>query len=147
MTNEKRSTVSIMTNVERAKILINDAREYKAEAENAFKENKWNRSIRRAQETVELYLKGIMKLINIEFPKVHDIGKFLVKELEKKGKKLPEEVANRIIEISSMLAEKRAPAFYREEEYSREDAREAIEGMRFVSQIAEKLLTELSHEQ
>jgi len=131
-----------MTNYDRAKVLIEDAHIYRKDAENAFKEGGWNRTIRRAQEAVELYLKGILKLMNVEFPKVHDVGRFFIAELEKKGKKLPKETSDKIVEISSMLAEKRAPAFYREEEYSEEDARQAIEGMRFIFQITEKLLKE-----
>lgn len=135
-----------MTNFERAKKLINDARTYKEEAEQAFESKEWNRTIRRAQESVELYLKGIMKMMNIEVPKIHDVSKIFVIEIEKKGKKLRRETAEKIIRTSSALSEKRAPAFYREEEYTEDDAKESIEAMRFIAEFIEKLLKEFPNE-
>jgi len=135
-----------MTNFERARRLINDARSYKEEAEEAFQDKEWNKTIRRAQESVELYLKGIMKMMNVEVPKIHDVSRVFVREIERKGVKLEKGIAEKVIMISSSLSEKRAPAFYREEEYTEDDAREAVEGAKFIAEFAEKLLEEFSNE-
>ena len=128
-----------VNNFERGERLLKDARDYEKEAEEAFKRGQWNRTIRRAQEAVELYLKGTMKIMNIEVPKIHDVGRLFVKEIKEKGIPLDEEIADGIIWISSSLSERRAPAFYREEEYGEDEAKEALEGLRFISKVIEKV--------
>ena len=132
-----------MNNFEKGKRLIEDAREYKEDAIISFQKENWNRTIRRAQESVELYLKGFMEIIGIEVPKIHDVGKIFVNTCRRKKIKLEKSIGEKIIEISSFLSEKRAPAFYREEEFGREDARRAIESVKFISQSIEKLLKEI----
>jgi len=135
-----------MNNFERGERLIKDAYSYAREAEKSFAEQQWNRVIRRAQEAVELYLKGIMKILNIEFPKIHDVGRVFVEEVRKKKIKMGEKIARKIAWASSALAEMRAPAFYREKEYHEEEAGEAIENMHFVEKVIKKLLKELKNE-
>lgn len=135
-----------MTNYERGKKLIKDAEEYKKDAIKYFKKEDWNKVIRRAQESFELYLKGVMKIIGIEVPKIHDVGRVFVEGLKKRNISVSEDTTEKIIYFSSLLSEKRAPAFYREEEYRKEDAEEAIEILKFISNFIKKLLKEINHE-
>ncbi len=109
----------VMENYKVAEKLIKDADKYLKEAERNYKDKESNITIRRAQEAVELYLKGFLKLLCVEFPKIHDIGVFFIKILEEKKIEIKEEEKNLIIEASSFLAEKRATAFYREIEYDK----------------------------
>lgn len=132
-----------MLNYEVGEKLIRDAEIYRREALTYFKKGDWNKVIRRSQESFELYLKGIMKIIGIEVPKIHDIGKIFVESLKNRGLSVKDEIALKIMSYSSFLAERRAPAFYREEEYDEEEAKEAIEIMKFISKFVKKILKEI----
>lgn len=94
-------------------------------------------TVREAQEVVELLLKGLLRFIGVEAPKVHDVGKTLDEHLEY----LPEVVKEnlkKIKAISKRLRKERELSFYGSEdfipseEYDEEEAREAIEDARFV---------------
>jgi len=95
------------------------------EMREAFSEGDWNLTIRRAQEAVDLYLKSLLKCMNIEFPKVHNIAPLLIKEFPKIGISILPEEKDKLLFISSDLSRRRAPALYQEEEYSQEEAEEA----------------------
>ena len=41
----------------------------------ALQEDDFNMVVRRAQDSVELTLTGALKIMGIEYPKVHDVGK------------------------------------------------------------------------
>lgn len=72
-------------------------------------------------------LKGLLKIMEVEYPKVHDLGRFFGTILIQKGMELSREEQDKIRFISASLAEKRAPAFYFEKEYTKEEAKEAME--------------------
>ena len=93
-----------------------------------FEKEKWNIVVRKAQEVVELSLKGILKIMGIDFPKVHNVAPLFVNLLQEKGIELGKEVSDRILSISMLLAKDRAPAFYGEKVYSRDDAEIAQNG-------------------
>lgn len=122
-----------MTNLESGERLLQDAKLYLQEAENYFTNEKWNPAVRRAQEVVELSIKGLLKIMGVEYPRVHDPSKYLIKKLEEKEIPISEDEKQRIVNISLILTSKRAPAFYHEEDYTREDAEEAIDGARWMS--------------
>lgn len=63
-----------MDNFKRAEELFKAAKDIYYEMEGDFKRGNWNLTIRRAQESAELALKGVLKIMNIEFPKQHDVG-------------------------------------------------------------------------
>jgi HEPN domain-containing protein len=89
-------------------------------------ENKdWNLAVRRSQEVVELTLKGALKMLGIDFPKVHDVGMIFSDGAKEKGVSLSQDTLQRIQQISKWLAEARAPAFYVERSYTKEDASKA----------------------
>lgn len=120
--------------IDEAKVIL--ARDLKG----AFESNDYNLTVRRAQEVVELTLKGILKILGIDYPKVHDVGILFVEEIKKKIPNLSEELLDKIVEISAWLGETRAPSFYFEKEYTAVDAKNAFEGAQFVFCEVNKLV-------
>lgn len=96
--------------------------------------------VRRAQEVVELLLKGALKTLGIEYPKIHDVGRIFEQTIRNKMKTFDEEVIKRISRISSRLAEDRGPSFYGEKIFKREEAEEAYEDAKFVFNEVTRLL-------
>jgi HEPN domain-containing protein len=97
-----------------------------------FDEESYADVVREAQEICELVLKAVLRLIGIEPPKFHDVGKIIV---ENSGL-LPEAMRAEVDEISRHsfeLRRDRELAFYGAldvdpwEDYRREDAVRAIE--------------------
>lgn len=99
--------------------------------------------MRRAQEVVELTLKGLLSLIGVDYPKVHDVGEVFAKVMKEKGQALSEETLAEIRAISADLARKRAPAFYFEEEHDESEARFASAQAQWVLQLGRTLATQL----
>lgn len=93
--------------------------------------------VREAQEVVELALKAVLRLIGVEVPRVHDVGKILGKYEDS----LPEEIRQnlkKIAIISKRLRKERELSFYGAEdfipleEYTAEEALQAINDAKFV---------------
>lgn len=123
------------SNKEKGKKLMIEAEEiYGWELKTAVERQDWNLAVRRSQEIVELYLKGALQLLGIDYPKVHDVGTIFLKEAKNKGLNLPEDTFSRIREASRWLAEARGPAFYGEKDYKKEDAFKAYEDATFILQ-------------
>ena len=66
-----------MTNEEMAASALRIAGRIFEEAKRYRTEGTWNLAIRRCQEAVELSLKGLLRLLGLEVPKVHDVSGFL----------------------------------------------------------------------
>lgn len=132
-----------MTNEKRAEFLIKGAEERLGELRRSFERGSWNMAIRSAQEVVELSLKSLLKLMNIEYPKEHDVGRMVEKTLVEKEIALDPGLFEKIKRISTHLTEKRAPAFYGEVIYGKGDAEEALDGAEFVFSFAKGLLERL----
>lgn len=128
-----------MTNFESGKKLLKEADECFEEMISAFQRGSWNMVIRRAQEVIELNLKGILKIIGVEYPKVHDPAKYFLEIAEKKGLGVDKENGEQIKRISADLSEKRAPAFYYEKDYTEKDAIEAKKGAEFIKRFIKSL--------
>lgn len=101
--------------------------------------------IRESQEVVELSLKGMLRFVGVEPPKIHDVGGLLLEHKDK----FPEDIAKqlkKLAEISKRLRKERELAFYGDidfiptEEYTKQDAQEAIKDTQFVVGTAKKLL-------
>jgi len=111
-----------------------------------FKKSAFSDVVREAQEIVELSLKGMLRFVGIEPPKFHDVGGLL---LEHKNKFLPDISRNleKLAVISKKLRKERELAFYGDidfiptEEYTDEDASQAIEDARFVVNTAKRLIS------
>lgn len=133
-----------MNNLEAGHNLIREAVEYFDEVERAFMRGSWNIVVRKSQEVVELVQKGMLKILGVEYPKVHDPSDFFIKILEKKGIPLNKEDAIKIVNISAELTEKRAPALYFEKQYNVQDAQGAKEGAGFVLGIIKRILNQIN---
>lgn len=110
-----------------------------------FQKRAFSDVIQEAQEIVELSLKGMLRYVGIEPPKIHDVGSLLLEYREK----FPPEIAAQVEKlalISKRLRKERELAFYGDvdfiptEEYTEEDASAALGEARFVVEIAQKLI-------
>lgn len=99
--------------------------------------------MRRAQELVELSLKGLLKALGTEYPRLHDVGDAFVKAAAAKSVNINTQTLERIRDISSYLARDRAPAFYMEQEFTQEQAERAQADARFVLSFADELAERL----
>ena len=132
-----------MKNFKSGEDLLKDAQKHYKQLVDAYNERWWNIVIRRAQEVVELSLKGILKMECIEYPKIHDIGAVFVKMMKEKGIELEERIYKKIIEISDYLAKERGPSFYGEKIYTKKDAEKAKEYAEKIIEITRKILKKL----
>ena len=131
-----------MNNIESGKDLLSIAKRImERDLEEAWKDNDDNLVVRRAQEVVELTLKGALKFLGVEYPKVHDVGKIFEQTVKKKVSELDEGAIGKIIRISARLAEDRGPSFYGEKRFNREEAAEAYSNAKFVYDEVMKILT------
>lgn len=95
----------------------------------------WADVVRESQEIVELALKGLLRSIGVEPPRIHDVSEVLLAERERLPPALREEAAD-LARISKDLRRDRELAFYGAEDltptgfYSREDAARARDGAR-----------------
>jgi len=105
----------------------------------ALEDRKFNLVVRRAQETVELVLKGGVRIMGGDYPKVHDVAPVFC---QMAGQRLEASSGefDRILKISQQLSETRAPSFYIESEYSKKDANDAYNDARFVVGEVKKIL-------
>jgi HEPN domain-containing protein len=122
-----------MNNFESGKDLILTAKRImERDLQEAWQDNDANIVVRRAQEVVELVLKGALKILGIEYPKIHDVGKIFEQMVKRKIGEFDEEVMERIVRISARPAEDRGPSFYGEKIFKREEAEEAYSDAKFV---------------
>jgi hypothetical protein len=101
--------------------------------------------VREAQEAVELILKAMLRQVGVEPPKWHDVGELLVaSEI-----RLPEHVrphVRRMAAVSAWLRKERELAFYGDadflptEEYTREQASQALSDARFCAEMAREVI-------
>ena len=105
-----------------------------------MEEGDHNMVVRRAQEAVELALKGGLSVLGVEYPKVHDVGRLFAEAAAAKLAGLDSQVLDRIARISTMLSEERSPAFYGERVYGREEAEGSRRQAAFVVASVEKMI-------
>ena len=95
--------------------------------------------VRRAQETIELAIKGLLRLVGIEFPREHDVSDVLLNStgrFPEAWREILPELARRMREITP----KRGPAMYgleaqgipASEAFDEEDGRGAVADAEFV---------------
>jgi hypothetical protein len=128
-----------VNNFELGNKLLNEAQEFYEEMLRAYERGSWNVVVRRAQEVVELSLKGLLKIMGIEYPKEHDVSDVFERACREKGIEVGIEALDQMKRISSRLARDSAPAFYMERFYSQEQAKEAKEGAELVLGVAREL--------
>lgn len=102
------------------------------DAHNALRERDFNMVVRRAQEGVELTLKGALKLLGVDYPKAHDVAPVFSEQVRRKRGGVDVDVLERIEEVSLWLSQARAPSFYFERDYGEEDGQQAVQDAEFV---------------
>lgn len=132
-----------MKNFESGDRLLKDAEIYYEEMHSMYDKERWNIVMRRAQEVVELSLKGILKMMGIEYPKVHNPAPLVVKLVQEKGIKLEKDMVERILITSEILVKERAPSFYSEKVYSKEDADKAKKGAKEILEWTRRIRSQL----
>ena len=132
-----------MTNHDLARRLLDEARLLAEDLDRSFERGHWNLAVRCAWEIVELSLKGLLKAMCMEYPRRHDVGGDFAAAAAAKGLGVDAETIDRIRQVSSWLARDRAPAFYLEAEFSREQAGQAQLDARFVLDFAAGLAPRL----
>ena len=113
----------------------------------ALDKKRYAAAVREAQECVELFLKGAIRLVALEPARVHDVSDLLRKE----GSRFPQwfrHHVDRLATISAEMAGDRGLAYDGDENEERgpqelfdeSDARKALEDMEFVAQVCSKML-------
>lgn len=102
--------------------------------------------VREAQELVELALKGMLRAVGIEPPKLHDVGGLVSEHCDRFPREVQDQLSD-LARISKRLRKERELAFYGDldfiptEEYSLEDAKVAQQEAHRVLQVANRVIT------
>jgi hypothetical protein len=110
-----------------------------------LEEEDYSDVVREAQEIVELALKGALRFVGIDPPKYHDVSSMFF-EHKARFPTFDQKILNQISSISKRLRKERELSFYGDidfiptEEYSREDALQAIEDAKFIVKTVKGLL-------
>lgn len=128
-----------MNNFETGQQLLKESELDLERVEEEYRRGHWNRVVRASQEAVEHSLKGLLKMIGVEYPKAHDISEVFEKACKEKGLDIEDEVLRQVSEISASLADERSPSFYMERQYTQHDAEIAKAGAECVLYEARKL--------
>ena len=126
-----------MNNLDIGERLLSRAHEYYDEMLRAYGRRSWNVVMRRAQEVVELSLKGLLKMMGVEYPKSHDVGGLFGRVCIEMGLEVESEELEVLKDISCELTETRSPAFYEERIYDKQNADKAKAGAEKVLNFAE----------
>jgi HEPN domain-containing protein len=88
----------------------------------------WADVVRESQEVVELALKGLLRSVGVEPPRIHDVADVLVAEIERLPEPLRKDVP-RLAEASRGLRRDRELAFYGAEDLTPSDFYRKPDGM------------------
>ena len=107
----------------------------------------WATVVRKAQECVELFLKGALRLVAVEPARTHDVAEMLRREAERFPAWFRTE-AERLATISTEMAGDRGIAFYGDERqdlaprdlFDQSDAERAATNLEYVAALCERLL-------
>mgnify|MGYP000283037864 CR=1 FL=1 len=134
-----------MTNTSLGRAYLEKAQKRLAILDVLEQEGAYSDVVREAQEIVELALKGALRLVGVEPPKLHDVGPILLDHRDR----FPEGVRPHLEDlarISKWLRKEREFAFYGDVdfiptlEYTQEDARRAREDAQRVVSVCRQLL-------
>lgn len=126
---------------------------YIVEARRAMEEADYPTAVRRCQESVEMAVKGVLRLLGIEYPRKHDVSDVLqdLRNMDEIPKFFKDEISF-ISSVTSRLASIRGLAMYGDESsltppsklFSREDAEEALNDSKKVLELCLALFNEWS---
>lgn len=113
---------------------------FQRDVRSALDAGDFNLVVRRAQEVVELALKGGLKVLGVDYPKVHDVAPVFSEQVKQKLGEVDAEVLERTEDISFWLTQARAPSFYLERDYGEQDAEHALQDAMFVLTEVRRIL-------
>jgi HEPN domain-containing protein len=113
----------------------------------AFERRLWATVVREAQECVELFLKGALRLVAIEPARSHDVAEILRRAADRFPDWFRAEL-DHLASISSEMAGDRGIAFYGDERlhlgpqdlFNEGDARRALDHLEYVAGLCGRLL-------
>ena len=113
----------------------------------ALERELWATVVREAQECVELFLKGALRLVSVEPTRTHDVGEVLRREAARFPAWFRTEIGH-LASISAEMAGDRGIAFYGDERqdigpqdlFERHDAERAVGNLRYVEGLCTRLL-------
>jgi HEPN domain-containing protein len=139
-----------MTNLEMAKSYLKEGIEIFREAESFYRREVWHLAVRRTQEAGEMALKGALRYVGIEIPKIHDVGILLKKHRGKFPKGFAQNI-DRLASISRKMRKERETSLYGDEEtgtppneiYIEEDAKIALGEGTLILESCKELMGEI----
>jgi HEPN domain-containing protein len=117
-----------VTNAERADRLFAEADLVAAEMRRAIEAGGWNLAARRAQEVLELVIKGLLNEMGLEYPRTHDPAPLLVSAIRARAVEVEATFLEWLAALSAELEKIRGPAFYQEIVVNEAQARDAVQG-------------------
>lgn len=102
--------------------------------------------VRESQELIELSLKGVLRLSNIEVPRIHDVSDIILQSSDR----LPPSIrphAKEVAKISKNLRRDRELSFYGTEDltpsefYKEEDAKQALDDARWIYSLCKDVVS------
>lgn len=138
-----------MTSSRLGRLYVDEARGRVALVQLAHGNRLWAATVREAQECVELFLKGALRLVAVEPARTHDVAEVLRREADR----FPEwfrSAVDHLASISTEMAGDRGIAFYGDERqelgpqelFDEKDGNRAVRNLEFVAQLCERLLAE-----
>jgi HEPN domain-containing protein len=139
-----------MTSRRMGRLYVEEARGRLALVRVALERGLWAATVREAQECVELFLKGALRLVAVEPARTHDVATVLRREADRFPEWFRSSI-DRLATISTDLAGDRGPAFYGDEDeelgpqelFDEGDARRAVQDADTVAHLCERLLSGL----
>jgi len=110
-----------------------------------YERKSWADVVRESQEVVELALKALVRSLNIEVPRIHDVGDILLENQSRVPQQVRSEV-EKLAEASHTLRRDRELAFYGSEDltpsqfYKKKHADEARKLAKFVVSVVKDAL-------
>lgn len=132
-----------MTNRERADQLFAEASGIIEDMRRALQRARWNLATRRAQEVIELIVKGFLNEMGVEYPRTHDAAAMLAETVRQRQLETDQAFLDWLIMMSARLAQLRGPAFYHEIEIDEAEARAAADAADRVLAFGQSFLARL----
>jgi HEPN domain-containing protein len=138
-----------MTSSRLGRLYVEEARGRVSLVRLALDKGLWAATVREAQECVELFLKGVLRLVAVEPTRTHDVAAVLRREADRFPPWFAAAV-DQLATISTDMAGDRGIAFYGDERqelgpqelFDERDAQRAVRNLEFVASLCERLLSD-----
>ena len=139
-----------LRSVKVGKSYLRQARARLEDAKDASADANYPYAVRLSQECVELSLKAVLKLVGIDYPKIHDVSDILIEVKDRFPNWFKAEI-DFLRDSSKILVKKREPSLYGSEEaflspdevMNKDDAEDAVMRAEKICNLCENLLTQI----